>query len=109
MSICQYKRQGNKNTHQNMLDRSQGPSVSSPGSVTDYSLVELYLSYLQFPYGRNRPVEMTMLRVCEEQGRQSSQDRGEMNRELQGDLIKLGMGETGQPVFPAPEEDRGRG
>ena len=50
-----------------------------------------------------------MLRVCEEQGRQSSQDRGEMNRELQGDLIKLGMGETGQPVFPAPEEDRGRG
>lgn len=39
----------------------------------------------------------------------SSQDRGEMNRELQGNLIKLGMGETGQTVFPAPGEDRGRG
>ena len=51
---------------------------------------------------------MTMLRVCGEQGRQFT-DRGEMNGELQGDLIKLGMGGIGQTVLPAPGEDTGRG
>ena len=47
-----------------------------------------------------------MLRVCGEQGRQFT-DRGEMNGELQGDLIKLGMGGTGQTVLPARGRTQG--